>query len=284
MNLHIDSDVMAINTQDDADLVLKVEDATVVYKVTRERISSLKEYVIRRIRREVVLEEFAALDGVSLDLRQGEVFGILGRNGAGKSTLLKLIARVLRPTAGRVWVKGHVAPLLEMGAGFHPELTGRENVFLYGTLLGFTRQEMEQKFDGIVDFAELWDFIDAPLRTYSTGMVTRLGFSIATDIQPDILIVDEILGVGDEAFQRKSRERMMSFREQGATVILVTHSSDLMRSMCDRAAWLEHGRDQVDRTGRRGGRCIPRLDTLTTTLSVLKSFMRSMSSMLRART
>ena len=149
---------------------------------------------------------------------------------------------MLRPTQRARMGEGHVAPLLEMGAGFHVELTGRENVYLYGSLLGFSRQEMEAKFDRIVDFAELWEFIDSPLRTYSTGMVTRLGFSIATDVKPDVLIVDEILGVGDEAFQRKSRERMLGFCEQGTTVILVTHNSELMQSMCERAMWLDRVR------------------------------------------
>lgn len=226
---------------DPEEVTLLLQDLSVVYKVTKERISSLKEYAIRRVRREVMHEEFWALRDVSLELRRGEVFGIVGRNGAGKSTLLKVVAKVLRPTHGRIWVKGHVAPLLEMGAGFHIELTGRENVYLYGSLLGFSRQELDAKFDRIVDFAELWDFIDSPLRTYSTGMVTRLGFSIATDIKPDVLIVDEILGVGDEAFQRKSRERMLGFCDQGATVILVTHNRELMQSMCDQAMWLDLG-------------------------------------------
>jgi ABC-type polysaccharide/polyol phosphate transport system ATPase subunit len=226
---------------EDAEVVLRLEDVSVVYKVTKERITSLKEYAIRRVRKQVTREEFWALRDVSLELRKGEVFGIVGRNGAGKSTMLKLIAKVLRPSHGRVWVKGYVAPLLEMGAGFHVELTGRENIFLYGSLLGFSRSEMEEKLPAIVEFAELEEFIDSPLRTYSTGMVTRLGFSIATDIQPDVLIVDEILGVGDEAFQRKSKERMLGFCNAGTTVILVTHNSELMRSMCDRAMWLEHG-------------------------------------------
>jgi ABC-type polysaccharide/polyol phosphate transport system ATPase subunit len=230
----------AVATDTD-NVVLRLEDVSVVYKVTKEKISSLKEYAIRRLRREVLHEEFWALRDVSLELSRGEVFGIVGRNGAGKSTMLKVVAKVLRPTHGRVWVKGQVAPLLEIGAGFHVELTGRENVYLYGSLLGFTRHELDEKFDRIVDFADIWDFIDVPLRTYSTGMVTRLGFSIATDVRPDVLIVDEILGVGDEAFQRKSRERMLGFCEQGATVILVTHNSDLMRSMCDRAMWLDQG-------------------------------------------
>ena len=225
--------------------VLGLEDVSVVYKVTKERINSFKEYALRRMRREILHEEFHALSHVSLELTPGEIFGIVGRNGAGKSTLLKVLARVLRPTEGRVWVKGHLAPLLEMGAGFHPELTGRENVYLYGALLGFGRDEMDAKFERIVDFAEVWDFIDNPLRTYSTGMVTRLGFAIATDVKPDVLIVDEILGVGDEAFQRKSRERMLGFCDQNATVILVTHNSSLMESMCSRALWLDRGQTKM---------------------------------------
>jgi len=225
--------------------VLRIEDVSVVYRVTKERITSLKEYAIRKAKLEVMHEEFWALRDVNLELRKGEVFGIVGRNGAGKSTLLKTIAKVLRPSKGRVWVKGYVAPLLEMGAGFHMELTGRENIQLYGSLLGFTKHEMDEKTERIVDFAELWDFIDSPLRTYSTGMVTRLAFSTATDVKPDILIVDEILGVGDESFQRKSRERMLGFCEGGTTVMLVTHSTPLMASMCERAMWLDHGETQL---------------------------------------
>jgi ABC-2 type transport system ATP-binding protein/lipopolysaccharide transport system ATP-binding protein len=235
----------AIDAEARHEVILKIENLSVIYRVTKERIKSLKEYAIRRARREIMTEEFWALRDVSLELRKGEVFGIVGGNGAGKSTILKVIAKVLRPSAGRVWVNGHVAPLLEMGAGFHPELTGRENVFLYGSLLGFTRADMEEKLERIVDFAELWDFIDVPLRTYSTGMVTRLGFSIATDVQPDVLIVDEILGVGDESFQRKSRERMLGFCEGGSTVILVTHNRELMQSMCTRAMWLDHGQTKM---------------------------------------
>lgn len=229
----------------DADVVLKLEDVSIVYRVTKERIKSFKEYAIRRAKREVMHEQFWALRDVNLELRKGEVFGLVGRNGAGKSTLLKTIAKVLRPTTGRVWVKGHVAPLLEMGAGFHVELTGRENIQLYGSLLGFSRQEMDEKTQRIVDFAELSDFIDSPLRTYSTGMVSRLAFSVATDVQPDILIVDEILGVGDEGFQRKSRERMLGFCNHGSTVLLVTHSTPLMMSMCERAMWLDRGQTKM---------------------------------------
>lgn len=227
------------------DVVLRLQDLSVVYRKTRDRIDSLKEYIIRRTRGAVPQDEFFALRDVNLELHAGETFGIIGRNGAGKSTLLKVVARVLRPSRGRVWVKGRVAPLLETGAGFHIELTGRENVYLYGTLLGFSRREMDAKFESIVDFAELRDFVDAPLRTYSSGMVARLGFSIATDVRPDILIVDEILGVGDEAFQQKSRERMQRFCDDGATVIVVTHNSSLMTSLCTRALWLDRGHSRM---------------------------------------
>jgi ABC-2 type transport system ATP-binding protein len=225
--------------------VVRLEDVSVRYRVPKERIGTFKEYAIRTLQRRVGHNDFWALRDISLEVRKGEALGIVGRNGVGKSTLLKVMARVLRPTTGRVWIKGHVAPLLEFGAGFHPELTGRENVFLNGTLLGFSRKEMEKKFDRIVDFAELWQFIDAPLRTYSSGMVARLGFAIATDITPDILILDEVLSVGDEAFQRKCTVRMEGFREQGATILLVTHSTATVQELCQRALWLDHGTIQV---------------------------------------
>jgi ABC-2 type transport system ATP-binding protein/lipopolysaccharide transport system ATP-binding protein len=220
---------------------IRLENVAVSYRVPTERIFTFKEYMIRRLQGRVSHRSFWALKEVTLSIRRGEVFGLIGNNGAGKSTLLKLIARVLRPTVGRVWVRGRVAPLLELGAGFHPELSGRENVHLNGALLGFTRQEMDAKFDAIVAFAELADFIDAPMRTYSSGMWARLGFAVATDSQPDILIIDEVLGVGDEAFQRKCALRIRRFEEQGATILLVSHNMALVEAMCHRAAWLDHG-------------------------------------------
>ncbi len=221
---------------------LRLEHISVRYHVPHERYATLKEHAIRWLERRVRYDDFWALRDVSLTARRGEVIGIIGRNGAGKSTLLKVIARVLRPTQGRVWLRGRVAPLLEFGAGFHPELSGRENVFLNGSLLGFSHAEMEKKFKGIVDFAEMWDFIDAPLRTYSSGMVARLGFAVATDVDPDILIVDEILSVGDTAFQNKSFERIQGFRAAGCTILLVSHNMDAVRSLCDQAIWLDHGK------------------------------------------
>lgn len=232
---------LVVDREPGADVVVRLEDVSVRYRVPREQIGTFKEYAIRALQRRVRNDEFWALRNVSLEVRRGEVLGIVGRNGAGKSTLLKVVARVIRPTSGRVWIRGRVAPLLEFGAGFHPELTGRENIFLNGTLLGFSRREMEDKFDRIVDFAELRGFIDAPLRTYSSGMVARLGFAIATDVRPDILIVDEVLSVGDAAFQSKSAARMREFRERGTTILLVSHSTSAVRDMCSRAALLTRG-------------------------------------------
>ncbi len=225
----------------DRDAMIWLENVTVEYRVPREPIRTFKEYAIRLLKGGIKHEEFSALRGVSFNVRRGEVFGIVGHNGAGKSTLLKVISRVLKPTHGRVVVRGRVAPLLELGAGFHPELSGRENIFLNGALLGYTRAEMAALFDDIVDFAELEDFIDAPLRTYSTGMGARLGFAVATAARPDVLLVDEVLSVGDERFQEKCAARMTEFRQSGTTVLLVTHDTRLVLGMCDRALWLDHG-------------------------------------------
>ncbi len=225
----------------ESDLAIRLEDVSVRYKVTPERINSLKEYVLRRAQRRLAHTEFFALRDVTLEVHRGEALGVIGRNGAGKSTLLKVVSRVIRPTAGRVWVRGRVAPLLELGAGFHPELTGRENVFLNGALLGHTQREIQERFQQIVDFADIGEFIDAPLRTYSTGMVARLGFAVATAWVPDILILDEVLSVGDAEFQIKSSERIQQMRAEGATVLLVSHSGEAVQANCDRAIWLDRG-------------------------------------------
>jgi lipopolysaccharide transport system ATP-binding protein len=228
------------------DVAIQLDNISVRYRIPHERYRTLKEHAIRWLERRVQYDDFLALRDVNLCVRPGEVVGIIGRNGAGKSTLLKVISRVLQPSRGRVRLRGRVAPLLEFGAGFHAELTGRENVFLNGAILGFSHAEMEAKFKHIVDFAELWDFIDAPLRTYSSGMVARLGFAIATDVDPDILLLDEVLSVGDVAFQQKSAERIQSFRASGATILLVSHSMDTVQAMCDRAVWLDHGKVVTD--------------------------------------
>ncbi|HZS07227.1 MAG TPA: ABC transporter ATP-binding protein [Blastocatellia bacterium] len=221
---------------------VRLENVSIQYRVPRERITSIKEYAIRKLQGNIRHDDFFALRDISLEIRKGESFGFVGRNGAGKSTLLRVISRVIRPGSGRIVVAGRVAPLLELGAGFHPELSGRENVFLNGTLLGFSHREMAQCLDEIIDFSELWDFIDAPLRTYSSGMYVRLGFAVATAICPDILIIDEVLAVGDEQFQKKCLDRISDFKRAGTTILLVSHNAELIRSTCDRAAWLDRGK------------------------------------------
>ncbi len=243
-----------------SDQAIHLEDVSVRYRVPSERIGTFKEYMIRLLKRQIQMRTFWAINGISLDIQRGEVFGVVGNNGAGKSTLLKVVARVLRPTKGRVVVRGRVAPLLELGAGFHPELTGKENIFLNGALLGFSHHETLEKYDQIVDFSELGEFINAPIRTYSTGMYARLGFSVATASEPDVLIVDEILGVGDESFQKKCQARIQEFRQRGAAILLVSHNMGSIQTMCQRAAWIDHGElkaigkpDQVIRAYRERG-------------------------------
>ncbi len=221
--------------------IVVLEDVSVQYRVPKERIGTFKEYAIRALQRRLQFMQFLALKDVSLTIFRGEVFGIIGNNGAGKSTMLKVISRVLRPTKGRVALYGKIAPLLELGAGFHPELSGRENVYLNGALLGYNQAEMDAVFESIVDFSELRDFIDAPVRTYSSGMYARLGFAVATAHVPEILIVDEILSVGDESFQKKSNDLMQNFQKQGTTVLIVSHNLTKIQELCQRAAWLNHG-------------------------------------------
>jgi ABC-type polysaccharide/polyol phosphate transport system ATPase subunit len=230
----------------DRDLRILVEGVGVRYRAPIGPSLSLKEYVIRRIKGQPGERGFWALNGVGLTIRRGEVVGIIGHNGAGKSTLLKAISRVLRPTLGRIVVRGRVTPLLELGAGFHAEQTGRENVYLNATLLGHSRREVEAAIGGIVDFAELHEFLDAPVRTYSTGMIARLGFAIATAWSPDILILDEILGVGDGAFQQKCAQRIAEMRERASTVLLVSHSMQSIQKMCHRVIWIDHGTVKAD--------------------------------------
>lgn len=222
--------------------MIRLEDVSVEYRSPREQIRTFKEFAIRFLQGRVKYDQFRALDRVNFDVRRGEVFGVIGKNGAGKSTLLKVVSRVIKPTGGRIVVRGRVAPLLELGAGFHPELSGRENVFLNGTLLGYTKSELEELFDRIVDFADMWDFIDAPMRTYSTGMAVRLGFAVATATQPDLLLIDEVLSVGDEQFKEKCAARMAEFTENGTTILLVTHDTGLVTRICHRAVCLNHGR------------------------------------------
>ena len=212
------------------------------YRHQNERLTSLKEYAIRRLQGRVSVRDVWAVRDIDLTVRRGEVFGVVGRNGAGKSTLLRLAAGILRPTSGRVVVHGWpVSPLLEIGAGFHPDLTGRENVYLNATLLGHSKREVDARYDSIVDFSELAAVMDDPLRTYSSGMTVRLGFSVATAWDARVLLVDEVLAVGDEGFQKKCQARIEEFRRQRATVLLVSHQLHQVLEVCSRVAWLDGG-------------------------------------------
>lgn len=215
------------------------------YYLGREKITNLKEYLIRRIKRTVLFDEFWALRDISLTIQSGEVFGIIGLNGAGKSTLLKLIAGVIKPTTGVVAVSGKISPLIELGAGFDYDLTARENVFLNGAVLGYQKPFLKEKFDQIIEFAELDAFVDVPLKNFSSGMVARLAFSIATVVKPEILIVDEILSVGDIRFQEKSESKMRMLMEGGSTVVFVSHDIAKISEMCDKALWLDQGRTKL---------------------------------------
>lgn len=222
---------------------VRLQSITVRYRLAKEKPKTLQEYLIRRLKgKKVEYENFLALRDVSLDILQGETLGIIGHNGAGKSTLLMVVAGVLKPSAGSVAVNGKMAPLIELGAGFDHELTGVENIFLNASILGLSRREIKKKIDDIIDFSELREFIYSPLKSYSSGMVARLGFAIATEVDPDILIVDEILSVGDEHFSKKCERRMAGFRQKGVTIVIVSHDMGEIEKLCDRVVWLDHGK------------------------------------------
>ena len=222
-------------------MIIRANDISMRYLMTYDRIQSIKEYVVQMLRGKIKYEEFWALKNVSFEVERGEVVGIIGHNGAGKSTLLKVISGILKPTGGSLEVHGNVVPMLELGSGFDHDLTGRENIFLNGSILGYSEKYLKEKYEQIVEFSELGKFIDVPIRNYSSGMLMRLAFSIATVVQPEILIVDEILAVGDAAFQEKSKARMLELMSGGTTVLFVSHSLEQIREMCDRVIWLEHG-------------------------------------------
>jgi ABC-2 type transport system ATP-binding protein len=222
------------------DIAITVEHVTKSFKIYKEKSQSAKERLIRAGRNPH--EVFKALDDVSFDVQQGETFALLGHNGSGKSTLLKCVAGTLRPSSGRIVARGRLAALLELGAGFHPDLTGRENIYLNGSILGFSRIQIDRIFDDIVAFAELEEFIDNQVKHYSSGMYARLGFAVAINVEPEVLLVDEVLAVGDEAFQRKCIERVKKLQADGRTILLVSHAADLVRQLADRAAVLDHGR------------------------------------------
>lgn len=240
-------------TEPQLDSAIFLHNVSVHYRIPSEAIRNFKEYVIKLVKREIKHKSFSALKDIDLDVQKGEIFGIVGRNGAGKSTLMKVISKVLIPSEGRVWIKGRISPLLQLGAGFHYELTGRENIYLNATLLGHSHEEIEEKVEDIIAFAEIGDFIEAPLRTYSSGMQSRLGFAVATAWQPDILILDEVLSVGDVAFQEKCIKRMELFRDSGATVLMVSHSINQVKDICQRALWLDNGK--INQIGDVEGVC-----------------------------
>ena len=221
--------------------IIEVTDATVRFNMSTERLDNLKEYFIKLMNGQLMFQEFLALKQVDLKVKKGEAWGIIGTNGSGKSTLLKLICGILKPYKGNVAIRGTIAPLIELGAGFDSELTARENIFLNGAVLGHSERFMKEKFDEVVDFAELRDFLDMPIKNYSSGMAARWGFSIATVVQPDILIVDEVLSVGDYAFQQKCEARMHGMLENGTTLLYVSHSIESVRSLCNKALWLDKG-------------------------------------------
>ncbi len=241
----MNGDKMTQNRQEE--YIISVDHAYVRFNLAKERVDSVKEYFIKMIKRQLRFQEFFALKDVSLHVRAGESWGIVGANGSGKSTLLKLVCGILRPYSGTVALRGSVAPMIELGAGFDPDLTARENIYLNGAVLGHSRPFMQEHFDEIVQFAELEAFLDVPVKNFSSGMAARLGFSIATIVRPQVLIVDEILAVGDYAFQRKCEKRMHELISGGTTLLYVSHAHQTVKEMCQKALWLKNG--EVAMTG-----------------------------------
>ena len=221
---------------------IEVDNVSMKFNLSREKVDSLKDYIFKTIKREIQYNEFWALKNVSFSVEKGDRVGILGLNGAGKSTLLKVISGVFKPTEGHVDKHGKMVPLLELGAGFDPQYTGKENIYLYGAMLGYTKKFIDSKYDEIVEFSELQKFMDVPVKNYSSGMKSRLGFSIATVVEPKILILDEVLSVGDAKFRKKSEKKIMSMFDSGVTVLFVSHSLELVQRLCNKAMILEKGK------------------------------------------
>lgn len=234
-----------VNRLNSDDYAVRILDATVRFNMASEHIDNLKEYFVKLIQGKLMFNEFLALKGVDFQVKKGEAWGLIGTNGSGKSTLLKLICGIMKPYKGKVIINGTIAPLIELGAGFDGELTARENIFLNGAVLGHSKKYMQEHFDQIVEFAELRDFLDMPIKNYSSGMAARLGFSIATVVKPDILIVDEVLSVGDWAFQQKCQSRMRKMLEDGVTLLYVSHDIESVRYLCDHALWLDKGKKRM---------------------------------------
>lgn len=222
--------------------VIKVNDVGMMYNLSQEKVDNIKEYFIKLVKRQLFFQEFWALRHISFEVKKGDRVGIIGLNGAGKSTLLKIISGVMRPTEGSISIIGKIVPLLELGAGFDKNYTGKENIYLNGAMLGYTKEFLEEKYDEIVDFAEIGEFIDVPIKNYSSGMKARLGFSIATMVEPQILVLDEVLSVGDAKFRKKSEQRIKSLFDKGVTVLFVSHSIHQVKRLCNKAIWLEKGK------------------------------------------
>lgn len=222
--------------------MIRVENISMHFRLMNDRISSIKEMMTALARRKVKFKEFHALEDVSFTVNRGDVIGIIGHNGAGKSTLLKIISGIMKPSKGKIWRGANIVPMLELGSGFDYDLSGHENIYLNGAILGYSKEFLQSKYNEIVEYSELEPFIHTPLRNYSSGMLMRLAFSIATVVEPEILIVDEVLAVGDERFQEKSKKRMMELMSGGTTVLFVSHNIDQIREMCNRVVWLDHGK------------------------------------------
>lgn len=220
---------------------IEVSDVNMVFNLNKEKITSFKEYLLKYTRHELKYEEFEALKNITFHVEKGDVFGIVGMNGSGKSTLLKIISGIMKPSSGKIYTEGMIAPLIELGAGFDPELSAKDNIFLNGSVLGYSKKYLEERFDDIVDFSEMKEFINAPIKNFSTGMVARIAFSIATITKPDILILDEILAVGDFKFQEKCEKRIADLMSNGTTVLIVSHSIKQIESLCKHGLWLDHG-------------------------------------------
>ena len=223
------------------EIAVKIEDVSMRFNLATERTDTIKEYILKLIKGQLLFNEFYALKNVSFEVEKGDAVALIGINGSGKSTLLKCIAGVLYPTTGDVSINGSIAPLIELGAGFDMDLTARENIYLNGAVLGYDRDFMNRHFDNIIDFAELWDFLDVPVKNFSSGMVARLGFAIATEVKAEILIVDEVLAVGDFRFQQKCKERIANLLSGGTTLLFVSHSIEQVKELCNKAAWIDHG-------------------------------------------
>ena len=222
-------------------ICIRVKNASVRFNMAAEKVDNLKEYFVKLVKRELHFKEFYALKDINITIHQGESWALVGENGAGKSTLLKLICGILRPYKGNVWVKGNIAPMIELGAGFDGNLTAKENIYINAAVLGFKRKFIREQYEKIVVFAELWDFMDLPIKNYSSGMRARLGFAVATVVKPDILIIDEVLSVGDAAFQAKCRARIKELMAQGTTLLFVSHAKAPVMDLCEHAIWLDHG-------------------------------------------